>query len=216
MAFYLNEEIIFPPQEFADPDGLLAVGGDLGIERLLLAYQKGIFPWYNEDEPVCWWCPDPRFVLPPQNLKISRSMQQLLKKEAFAFTINRAFEQVMENCRTVTRHGQGGTWIQPEMITAYTQLHHKGYALSAEAWLDGKLAGGLYGILLGKVFYGESMFSHVSNASKYAFIKLVQQLQQQGIVLVDCQMHTPHLESLGASFIPRKAFIGCLEQFAKI
>jgi leucyl/phenylalanyl-tRNA---protein transferase len=216
MAFFLTEKIIFPPQELAEPDGLLAVGGDLGAERLLLAYRNGIFPWYNEDEPICWWCPDPRFVLLPQNLKISRSMQQLLNKNAFTFTTNKAFAQVMNNCRTAKREGQGGTWIQPEMMTAYSDLNRRGYALSAEAWLGSQLAGGLYGVLLGKVFYGESMFSQVSNASKYAFIQLVQQLQQQGVVLIDCQMHTAHLESLGASFIPRKEFISCLTQFAKI
>jgi leucyl/phenylalanyl-tRNA---protein transferase len=216
MACFLSEKIIFPPQELAEPDGLLAIGGDLGTERLLLAYQKGIFPWYNEDEPICWWCPDPRFILLPHNLKISGSMQQLINKNAFTFTTNKAFTLVINNCRTVKRKGQGGTWIQPEMITAYTELHRKGYALSAETWLDGKLAGGLYGVLLGKVFFGESMFSHVSNASKYAFIQLVQQLQQQGIKLIDCQMHTAHLESLGAGYIPRKEFINCLEQFATI
>ncbi len=216
MAFYLTEQIIFPPQELAEPDGLLAIGGDLATERLLLAYQSGIFPWYNEDDPICWWCPDPRFTLLPLNLKVSSSMRRLLDKNAFAFTTNKAFVQVMNNCRTVKRNGQGGTWIQPEMITAYTELNSKGYALSAEAWLDGELAGGLYGVLLGKVFYGESMFSLVSNASKYAFIKLVQLLHQQGIVLIDCQMHTAHLESLGAAFIPRSEFIDCLKRFAKI
>ncbi len=216
MPFYLSEKIIFPPQELAEPDGLLAIGGDLSAERLLQAYQKGIFPWYNADEPICWWCPDPRFVLLPQHLKVTQSMRQLLKKNTFTFTINKAFAQVIENCRTVKRDGQGGTWIQPEMISAYAELHHKGYALSAETWLDDKLVGGLYGVLLGKIFFGESMFNHISNASKYAFIKLVQQLQEQGIVLVDCQMHTAHLESLGAAFMPRTDFIDCLEQFAKI
>jgi leucyl/phenylalanyl-tRNA---protein transferase len=216
MTFYLSEELAFPPPELAGPDGLLAIGGDLRTERLLLAYKNGIFPWYNEDEPICWWCPHPRFVLLPQNLTISRSMLQLLKKNTFTFTTNQAFEQVITNCRTTARHGQGGTWIQPEMITAYTELHHQGYALSAEAWQNGKLTGGLYGVLLGRVFYGESMFSHVSNASKFAFIRLVQQLQQQGIVLIDCQVHTAHLESLGATFIPRNEFIACLAEYAKI
>jgi leucyl/phenylalanyl-tRNA---protein transferase len=215
MIFYLSDELVFPPTDLAEPDGLLAVGGDLQPERLLLAYQNGIFPWYSKEEPICWWCPNPRFVLLPQNLKVSRSMQQLFKKELFTFTINRAFEQVMTNCRTIARHGQGGTWIQPEMIAAYAKLHQQGYALSAEAWLHGELAGGLYGVLLGKVFFGESMFSHESNASKFAFISLVKQLQQQGIVLIDCQMHTPHLESLGAAFIARSEFTGYLEQFAK-
>jgi leucyl/phenylalanyl-tRNA---protein transferase len=216
MAFFLTEKIIFPPQELAEADGLLAIGGDLSMERLLSAYQNGIFPWYNEDDPICWWCPDPRFVLLPQNLKISHSMKQLLKKEAFTFTTNKAFKPVINYCRNTLRHGQGNSWIQPEMISAYTELHNKGYALSAETWQDGQLVGGLYGILLGSVFFGESMFSKVSNASKYAFIKLVQQLQQEGVVLIDCQMHTAHLESLGAAFITRTAFISYLQQFAKI
>lgn len=210
MAFYLTEEIAFPSPELADDDGLLAVGGDLRVERLLLAYKMGIFPWYNEGDLIEWWCPNPRFVLLPQQLHISKSMQQLLRKNAFDFTMNQAFVEVMENCRNMPRHGQQGTWIQPEMITAYTQLHQMGYAISAEAWQNGALVGGLYGILLGNIFFGESMFSKVSNASKYAFIKLVTNLQQQGIILIDCQMHTPHLESLGAGFIDRRLFLQCL------
>jgi len=210
MAFYLTEEIAFPSPELADDDGLLAVGGDLQAERLLLAYKMGIFPWYNEGDLIEWWCPNPRFVLLPQQLHISKSMQQLLRKNAFDFTMNQAFVEVMENCRNMPRHGQQGTWIQPEMITAYTQLHQMGYAISAEAWQNGALVGGLYGILLGNIFFGESMFSKVSNASKYAFIKLVTNLQQQGIILIDCQMHTPHLESLGAGFIDRRLFLQCL------
>lgn len=210
MAFYLTEEIAFPSPELADDDGLLAVGGDLRVERLLLAYKMGIFPWYNEGDLIEWWCPNPRFVLLPQQLHISKSMQQLLRKNAFDFTMNQAFVEVMENCRNMPRHGQQGTWIQPEMITAYTQLHQMGYAISAEAWQNGALVGGLYGILLGNIFFGESMFSKVSNASKYAFIKLITNLQQRGIILIDCQMHTPHLESLGAGFIDRRLFLQCL------
>jgi leucyl/phenylalanyl-tRNA---protein transferase len=213
MAFYLSEKLEFPPPEQADGDGLLALGGDLGTERLLLAYRSGIFPWYGEGETIEWWCPDPRFVLLPQYLYISKSMQQLLRRNAFTFTINKAFVSVMQHCRSVARKGQPGTWIQPEMITAYTQLHQLGHAISAEAWQNGQLVGGLYGVLMGKIFFGESMFSAVSNASKFAFIKLVQQLQQQGIVLIDCQMHTAHLESLGAGFIDRGQFLQCLTAF---
>lgn len=214
MVFLLSEELSFPDVELADEDGLLAVGGDLRMERLLLAYRSGIFPWYNEGEMIEWWCPSPRFVLLPQHLKISKSMRPLLRNKAFDFTTNQAFEKVMENCRSINRNGQQGSWIQPEMISAYTQLHQLGYAISAESWQDGQLVGGLYGVLLGKIFFGESMFSTVSNASKYAFIKLVTQLQNQGIVLIDCQMHTPHLESLGAGFIDRSLFLKCLQQFA--
>jgi leucyl/phenylalanyl-tRNA---protein transferase len=216
MAYILSDKNMFPHPDLADADGLLAIGGDLSVERLLLAYQHGIFPWYNEGEPVCWWCPDPRFVLLPPQLIISHSMRQLLKKGTFTYTINRAFTEVVNNCRTIKRDKQGGTWIHPEMIAAYTELYRKGYALSAEAWVEGKLAGGLYGVLLGRVFFGESMFSHISNASKYAFINLVQQLQRQGIVLIDCQIHSAHLESLGASYMPRKEFMKYLAEFASM
>lgn len=214
MAFFLTDDLTFPPPEMAEEDGLLALGGDLSTERLLLAYRSGIFPWYGKGDLIEWWCPNPRFVLLPQFLRISKSMQQLLRKNTFDFTINQAFTQVMENCRSIERQGQGDSWIQPEMITAYTQLHQMGHAISAETWQDGNLVGGLYGVLLGKIFFGESMFSKASNASKYAFIKLVEHLQQQGIILIDCQMHTPHLESLGAGFIERELFVQCLQQYA--
>jgi leucyl/phenylalanyl-tRNA---protein transferase len=214
MAFFLTKALDFPAPDMADEDGLLAFGGDLSTERLLLAYRSGIFPWYNEGDLIEWWCPDPRFVLLPQQLVVSKSMRPLLRKNTFDFTMNKAFPLVMENCRSIARNGQPGSWIQPEMITAYTQLHQMGHAISAEAWQDGQLVGGLYGVLLGKVFFGESMFSKVSNASKYAFIKLVEHLQQQGVVLIDCQMHTPHLESLGAAFIDRTRFLKCLKLYA--
>lgn len=192
-------------------DGLLAAGGDLGTDRLLLAYRSGIFPWYDEDIPL-WWCPDPRFVLLPDELYISKSMKQLLKRDAFEFTVNKAFAEVIENCRRASRPGQDGTWINDDIIDAYTRLHQLGYAWSAETWHDGKLAGGLYGIRMGKVFFGESMFSAVSNASKYAFIKWVSQLQQEGTELIDCQVFTEHLESLGARMIPRAEFIALLKR----
>lgn len=204
--FILTDELYFPPVENADKDGLLAIGGDLSLNRLLLAYKNGIFPWYNEDEPICWWSPDPRFVLYPSQIKISSSMKTVLNNGRFRFTINRAFTQVIQNCKTVTRKGQDGTWISPAMQNAYINLHEKGYAHSAETWLDGKLVGGLYGIRLGNIFFGESMFSAESNASKFAFIKYVKQLQKENVKLIDCQLHTNHLESLGAIMINRKLF----------
>lgn len=204
--FILKKELYFPPLDMADEDGLLAIGGDLCIERLLLAYKSGIFPWYNEDEPICWWSPDPRFVLYPAEIKISSSMKTILNNGKFRFTINRAFTQVILNCKTVTRQGQEGTWISPAMQNAYTNLHELGYAHSAETWLDGKLVGGLYGIRLGNIFFGESMFSIKSNASKFAFISYVKQLQKENVKLIDCQLHTNHLESLGARMIDRKLF----------
>lgn len=204
--FLLNNEFFFPPTEMADEDGLLAIGGDLSTERLLLAYRNGIFPWYNEDEPICWWSPDPRFVLYPTELKISSSMKTVLNNGKFRFTINRAFTQVIQNCKTMTRKDQAGTWISPAMQEAYIRLHEQGFAHSAEAWMNGKLVGGLYGIRLGNIFFGESMFSDENNASKFAFIKYVKQLQQENVQLVDCQLHTNHLESLGARMINRELF----------
>ncbi len=204
--FLLNKELFFPPLTMADEDGLLAIGGDLSTERLLLAYSSGIFPWYNEDEPICWWSPDPRFVLYPDELKISNSMKTVLQNGKFRFTINRAFTPVIQNCKTISRKGQDDTWISPAMQKAYTILHELGYAQSAETWLNGELVGGLYGIRLGKIFFGESMFSLQNNASKFAFINYVQQLKKENVQLIDCQLHTNHLESLGASMIPRELF----------
>jgi leucyl/phenylalanyl-tRNA---protein transferase len=206
----LDEELWFPPVEDALDDGLLAIGGDLSTERLLLAYRNGIFPWFDEDVPM-WWCPDPRFVLYPGKLKVSKSMQQLLKRDAFEFTTDTAFEQVIANCKHTPRKDQDGTWITDEVKAAYTELHRLGYAHSAEAWQDGKLVGGLYGIRMGSVFFGESMFSHASNASKYAFIKYMQQLRDEGVEMVDCQVYTEHLESLGAEMIPRSLFLHQLQ-----
>jgi leucyl/phenylalanyl-tRNA---protein transferase len=204
--FALEEELIFPPVHLAEPDGLLAVGGDLSTDRLLLAYQSGIFPWY-EGEHILWWSPDPRFVITPDTLKVSKSMKQLFKKKAFRFTVNKAFPEVINNCKSVDRPGQDGTWITNEMKEAYNRLHKLGFAHSAEAWLGNELVGGLYGIRLGNAFFGESMFSKASNASKYAFISYVQQLQKEGVQLIDCQVYTEHLESLGAHMIPRTEFI---------
>jgi leucyl/phenylalanyl-tRNA--protein transferase len=210
--FILNNELIFPPVAEAEPDGLLAVGGDLSMERLLLAYRQGIFPWY-EGQHILWWCPDPRFVLFPPELRESKSMKQLLKREAFEFRIDSNFTGVITNCKTIARRGQESTWITDEVRAAYTRLHLAGYAHSAETYQEGKLVGGLYGVRLGKVFFGESMFSTVSNASKYAFIRYVHELRLQGVELIDCQVYTEHLESLGARMIPRNDFISLLDRF---
>jgi leucyl/phenylalanyl-tRNA--protein transferase len=206
MLFALDKELIFPPVSLAEPDGLLAVGGDLSKERLLLAYRSGIFPWY-EGHHILWWSPDPRFVLFPAELHVSRSMRQLLKKPPFEFTVNQAFPEVISNCRTIGRPGQDGTWITEDVRDAYIELHQAGYAHSAETWLDGQLVGGLYGIRLGNFFFGESMFSLVSNASKFSFIRYVQLLIQENIALIDCQVYTDHLSSLGARMIPRAEFV---------
>ncbi|HYD22648.1 MAG TPA: leucyl/phenylalanyl-tRNA--protein transferase [Flavipsychrobacter sp.] len=206
MIYLLDERMWFPPAEAADEEGMLAVGGDLSSERLLVAYKAGIFPWFSGDMPM-WWCPDPRFVLYPEELKVSKSMQALLKRNVFQFRVNSDFGQVIANCRQKERPGQDGTWITTEVQNAYMRMHELGYAHSAEAWKDGKLVGGLYGMRLGRVFFGESMFSHESNASKYAFIKYVQQLMEEGVELIDCQVYTEHLESLGAKMIGRKLFL---------
>jgi leucyl/phenylalanyl-tRNA--protein transferase len=207
--YALDNRLWFPPVDEALEDGLLAIGGDLSTERLLLAYKSGIFPWYEGDVPL-WWCPHPRFVLFPYELKVSKSMQKLLRRNAFEFTINTSFEQVIHHCKNVHRTGQSGTWITNEVEQAYIELHKIGFAHSAEVWLNNKLVGGVYGIHLGNVFFGESMFSLVSNASKYAFINFVQQLEKENVQLVDCQVYTEHLESLGAGMIDRNKFINLL------
>ncbi|MGN6615619.1 MAG: leucyl/phenylalanyl-tRNA--protein transferase [Ilyomonas sp.] len=202
----LHKKIWFPPVTDALEDGLLALGGDLSTERLLAAYKKGIFPWYDGDVPL-WWCPDPRFVLYPHELKVSKSMSRLLKQQAFTFTVNTAFEKVIDACQQITRPNQDGTWINDELKQSYIHLHHLGYAHSAEVWKDGELAGGLYGVRLGKIFFGESMFSAISNASKYAFMSYVHELIKEGVALIDCQVYTDHLASLGARMISRDNFI---------
>lgn len=205
--YILTEKLIFPPVSDASPEGYLAIGGDLSPERLLLAYKSGIFPWFNEDEPIIWWSPDPRMVLFPEDLKVSKSMKQLLRKNVFSVTYNQAFEEVIDACATIYRPTQEGTWITEDMKNAYIKLHELGYAISVEVWQNTQLVGGLYGIDLGHIFCGESMFSKVSNASKYGFIHLVQKLQENGCQLIDCQIHTDHLESLGAKEIPREVFM---------
>ena len=211
MLFALDKELIFPPVHLAEPDGLLAIGGDLSTERLLLAYRNGIFPWYEGDH-ILWWCPDPRFALIPSELKISKSMQQLIKRETFTFTINKAFTEVISHCKTVPRRGQDGTWITEDVREAYTRLHKAGYAHSAEVWQGDELVGGLYGVRLGQVFFGESMFSKVSNASKYAFISYVEHLKTENVQLIDCQVYTSHLESLGARMMSRQNFVQMLKK----
>jgi len=203
--FVLDEQIKFPPTYLAEPDGLLAMGGDLSTERLLLAYRSGIFPWYDGGV-ILWWAPDPRFVLFPGELKISKSVWSLLNRQAFTFTTNQAFAQVLGECKKIIRPGQDGTWITNEVEKAYTSLFQLGYACSAEVWKDGELVGGLYGIRIGKVFFGESMFSKVSNASRYAFACYLQVLQDDGVELIDCQVYTPYLESMGAKMITGKEF----------
>jgi len=207
--FALEKELYFPPVHLSEPDGLLAIGGDLSVERLLLAYRLGIFPWYEGDH-ILWWCPDPRFVLFPDELKVSKSMKALLKKNEFDFSISKAFDQVIRHCKETARPGQVGTWITDEVEKAYTRMHTVGYAVSAEVWKSNNLVGGLYGIKLGKVFFGESMFSKINNASKYAFIKFVEVLKKDGVEMIDCQVYTNHLESLGARMISRKEFISKL------
>lgn len=203
----LSEKLVFPPLEMATPEGIVAYGGDLSVDRLLLAYRNGIFPWYSDDTPILWWNPDPRFVLFPEQLKVSKSMRQLLRQKKFEIKYDLAFEQVLEACQKIPRKDQDGTWITDEMQGAYITLHKLGIAHSAEAYLDGVLVGGLYGVQLGKVFFGESMFTHQSNASKAAFIQTIEQFKTIGIELVDCQVHTDHLESLGAAHIKRDVFM---------
>ena len=199
----------FPPVENADEQGLLAVGGELNVNSLISAYRQGIFPWYDSSQPVLWWSPNPRMVLFPEKLKVSKSMKQLLKKDAFKVTFNGAFGEVLENCANIKRPGQDGTWITDEIQDQYQKLHELNIAQSVEVWRDGKLVGGIYGIYLRdkKIFCGESMFAKASNASKFGFIKLVEKLRKEGIKLIDCQIYTDHLASLGAKEIPRKEFM---------
>jgi leucyl/phenylalanyl-tRNA--protein transferase len=207
MIPWLDPESPFPPLEtaLARPNGLLAVGGDLSPSRLIDAYRRGIFPWFNEGEPILWWSPDPRMVLFPQELKISRSLRKTLKRGNYEIRADSAFKQVMEAC-AAPRGDQAGTWIHAEMIAAYEKLHEMGMAHSMETWIEGELVGGLYGVGQGKMFFGESMFFRASDASKIAFVHLVTQLQRWGFEMIDCQMKTEHLASLGAREISRKEF----------
>lgn len=212
MYWLPDDEIVFPAPDLANEDGILALGGDLSPQRLILAYQHGIFPWFNEDDPIIWWSPDPRFVLYPQNLKISKSMRQVLRRNIFQITYDTDFQAVLWNCQNIKREGQGGTWITDEMFDAYLTLHEIGLAHSVEVWQNKELVGGLYGISLGKCFFGESMFAKVSNASKAGFITFVQNLASLGFDLIDCQTETAHLRSLGADFVSRADFLKYLKQ----
>jgi leucyl/phenylalanyl-tRNA--protein transferase len=205
-VFRLTRDLTFPPPHLAIREGLLAVGGDLSVERLVLAYSRGIFPWYAEDDPILWWSPDPRLVLFPPELHISRSLRRLLKKGRFSFTLDQAFGEVIRGCAAVRGADHPGTWIVPEMIAAYERLHAGGLAHSVEAWDGNRLAGGLYGVSLGRTFFGESMFTRVSNASKAALAVLVRNLRCEAFDLIDCQVTTPHLMQFGAREISRYKF----------
>jgi leucyl/phenylalanyl-tRNA--protein transferase len=214
-VFLLSDDIVFPPPHLASKEGLLAVGGDLNQKRLLLAYQMGIFPWFSSNEPVMWWSPDPRLVLFPQAIRISRTLKKTLKKQMFRVTMDAAFVQVINMCAQVKRHNDQGTWIVDEMIEAYCQLHELGFAHSVEAWHQGELAGGLYGVSLGGVFFGESMFTLVSNASNVALVRLAKYLASRAFDMIDCQITTQHLLRFGAREIPRVRFLAMLERSLK-
>ncbi len=211
-VFLLSDNINFPPPHFARKDGLLAIDGDLSRERLLLAYRKGIFPWYSNGEPILWWSPDPRLVLYPEELRVSRSLKKTIRKDLFQITMDKAFLKVIQSCADIRLNKKQPTWIVPEMIKAYCQLHESGYAHSVEAWYQGKLAGGLYGLALGKCFSGESMFTRVTDASKTAFVYLVTFLKSLGFQMIDCQVKTSHLMSFGAREVPRKIYLQQLEK----
>lgn len=206
----------FPPiiKALKDPNGLIAVGGCLSSDRLLNAYRQGIFPWYNDDEPILWWTPDPRLVLFPEQLIISQSLRKSLRKQKFTVTIDQAFEQVIDACAQ-PRKDENGTWITNEIATSYTKLHHLGFAHSAEAWFEGELVGGLYGVTIGQMFFGESMFHKMTDASKVAFVTLVEQLKSWDYRLIDCQVHSPHLASLGAVNLNRDKFKSLIDKYCE-
>lgn len=209
--YLLTDELVFPDPSLATEEGVLAIGGDLRPKRLILGYSLGIFPWYSTGEPIIWWSPDPRFVLFPEELKVSHSMRKTLRQEVFDITFDKAFDRVIAECKKARRKGQRGTWITPEMLKAYVKLHELGLAHSVEAWKDGELVGGLYGVSLGKVFFGESMFSRMGNASKACLIKLTEQLLKHDFKLIDSQVYTLHLESMGAREIPRSEYLELLD-----
>lgn len=209
--YYVTKELYFPPVEEASYEGILAVGGDLSTERLLLAYKSGIFPWFELDEPILWWSPSERMVVNPQDYKIKKSLRNIINRDIFKITFNQDFEAVITNCQQIQRVGQNGTWITKEMMKAYCKLHKEGFALSVEVWQNEELVGGLYGVDLGTVFCGESMFSKVPNASKVAFVKLIEHLKDKNYRLLDCQVHNDHLEKLGAFEISREAFMKILK-----
>lgn len=209
--YFLTKELYFPPASEASSEGILAVGGDLSTERLLLAYRSGIFPWFDDEEPILWWCPPERMVVDPKSYKIAKSLRNILNRSVFTVTFNRCFEQVITHCQTIKRKGQTGTWITESMHEAYLKLHELGHAQSVEVWQDQQLVGGLYGVDLGKVFCGESMFSQVPNASKVAFVSLIQKLKDENYLLLDCQVYNDHLEKLGAFEISRANYLKILK-----
>lgn len=209
--YFLTKELYFPPVDQASYEGILAVGGDLSIERLLLAYKNGIFPWFDADEPILWWAPPERMVVYPHDYKVAKSLRNIINRNLFEVTINKDFEAVILNCQQIERKGQHGTWITEDIIQSYTKLHEIGKAMSFEVWQNGELVGGLYGMDLGNVFCGESMFSKVPNASKVAFVKLVDYLKTNNYLLLDCQVHNNHLEKLGAFEISRETFMKILK-----
>jgi leucyl/phenylalanyl-tRNA--protein transferase len=209
---FIGKRLWFPDPVQADDEGLVAVGGDLSIERLLLAYRSGIFPWFIHDDLVYWFSPNPRCILIPEEIKISKSMRQILNQKQFEITFNNAFEAVMRGCATAKRPHQESTWITEDFIEAYVALHKNGYGHSVEVWQQGELVGGLYGVALGKVFFGESMFSLVPNASKAALISLAEKLNAEGFHFIECQLYTPHLGSLGAKAVSRKEYLKMLSE----
>ncbi|MCK9203935.1 MAG: leucyl/phenylalanyl-tRNA--protein transferase [Bacteroidales bacterium] len=210
-VYLLPEEPVFPPACEAESDGLIAIGGDLSVNRLLAAYSNGIFPWFIDDDDIFWFSPDPRMVLFPENFKVSESLRRIIQAKKIEVRFDTAFNQVIEACSKVPRPGQDGTWISPEFITAYKELHIRGYAHSVEAFSNGKLAGGLYGLILGHAFFGESMFFSVSNASKVAMYHLAKWSLASGIRFIDCQVESEHLSKLGASLISRQEYLSLLE-----
>lgn len=209
--YQLTKEIVFPKPELAEEDGLLAIGGDLSSERLILAYCNGIFPWYSDNEPILWWCPEPRFIIKPNEVKVSKSMKRVFNKGEFKVTFDNDFEGVIKNCKEL-RENKEGTWITNEMMQAYINLFKSGYASSVEVYKNNELVGGLYGVKIGKCFFGESMFSKETNASKVALISMCKKLYEEGYLFLDCQMHTNHLESMGGKFVSWSDFKEMLQE----
>jgi len=211
MTIYrLSNDLVFPHPSLSDDDGLLAIEGDLSVQRLLLAYSSGIFPWYSDDDPILWWSPDPRFVIYPKDIRTSHSMKKILSKNTYRISFDTCFRDVISNCSNIRK--ESGTWITNDMIEAYCNLHELGFAHCVETWYQDKLVGGLYGVSIGKCFFGESMFSTMDNASKVAFITLGKILEEKEFTIIDCQVHTNHLESLGAVYTPREKFLGIVKK----
>lgn len=210
-VFRLNEEIAFPDPHLAEPDGLLAVGGDLCVDRLLLAYTHGIFPWFNEGDPILWWCPSERFIIRPSRIHVSKSLQKYMRKHEIRTAINRDFADTMHRCR-LKREQAEGTWITDDMEAAYVRLHKAGYAMSVEALVDGMIAGGLYGVVIGTSFFGESMYTDLENGSKLALVMLAKILEENGFAMIDCQFHTEHLESMGGERVGYEEYMGLIKK----